>query len=324
MVNRRTRRLLDFERNVDADRLEAERRQFWKDIADADPRPLYRSTTANLIAAGPTADGSILRATCRELLASHPSRVFLLLLSRARHPLQISLGARLLESEYSQTVLIEEIAMRVGRQDRPRLPSLILPMLDGDVPSVTFWSAEVPRERGVVEDLAGLGDELVFDSALLHNPRSDAEILRGMNADARDLSWVRLRPWRRTLAEAFEHLGHQPGGPVDVTLEHGGGHASHAACSLLADWLERRVDAHTLIRETRSCAPTFEPLKLEMVTATGTISIRHAWPEPRLEIVVEQHRGPVEEFATVSHTRTRGEALVEAIEAARAPISAPS
>ncbi|MEO0480912.1 MAG: glucose-6-phosphate dehydrogenase assembly protein OpcA [Planctomycetota bacterium] len=312
MPFRRQKRVLEFVQLARVSRLEADRRAFWLSIQGRDERPLYRSQTLSLIAAAPFADATMLQATCRELVKEHPCTVFLVLLSRAEHPLRAQWGARVLESEHSQTVLAEELVMHVGAQDRVLLPSLIRPLLSGDVPSVTFWSAELPRDPSVVDALGSMTDELVFDSSLLEHPADDARrICRNLH-ETRDLTWQRLAPWRRAMAEAFEHLRWSGRSKSRARIQHVGSAGSHAAATTLSHWLTTRLGTEVRIDERPRClAPSFEPCMLEFSSDDGSIEIAHEWPEPRLRISVSTLPEP---FHSVAPSRSRGALLSEAIE----------
>ena len=58
-----------------------------------------------------------------------------------------------------------------------------------------------------------------------------------------DLNWLRLRPWRRALAEAFELFPWTGRNRGAVSIRHGAGIGGQAGALLLAHWLEDRLGA---------------------------------------------------------------------------------
>jgi len=305
--------IVEREHRVEISDLERCVRRYWDEAAAEDERPLYRALTMNLIAVAPAEDESLLRATFHRLLRSNPCIAFLVLLSSDPRPVGASFGTQVAVGRNSRTVLLEQVTFWAGTQDQRKVPSLVRPLLIEDLPTQMFWSGALPADLRLFRSLGALADQVVFDSSLFADPDADTRRLRELGFPSVDLTWFRLKPWRRTLAEAFEHVEWQPGTPVRARVRYANTTGTRAGAVRLAHWLEERLAAQVeLEAQARGDAPSFEPCGLEVTVGDAVIKIEHRWPSATLRTSTTLQDRCLLPFSTVSPCGSRGDLLAAA------------
>jgi glucose-6-phosphate dehydrogenase assembly protein OpcA len=192
-----------------------------------------------------------------DVVARHPSRIVLIAHERRRIECQpIATGVGVLTFGPPQARYgIEEIAVLSSCADAS-LPSILLRVLRGDVPTSVWWAEDL-SEVPPVPSLIAMGRQLVYDSSAWRDVRRGvlalAPVIRDRRCDCADLNWRRLVPVRQAVVHAVESMG-------DGDLRHGAVRIAHSAGEaslawLLAGWLAARLqwpDAAPLtVEETR-------------------------------------------------------------------------
>ncbi|MBK8980490.1 MAG: glucose-6-phosphate dehydrogenase assembly protein OpcA [Planctomycetes bacterium] len=276
-----------------------------------DDRPTCRALTMNVIAVAPLADESLLASTFRDLVATHPCLAFLLLLTDDDSDLDVRLASTSSETAQGRTLLLEQVTMRISRRERPRVPSLLRPVLVHDLPTLTFWSGPLPRRSDFAHEIARLGDSVVYDSALFTDPAADVERVSGYGLTATDMAFVRLQPWRQALAEAFESVPWPPVTRVRASVQHSGTCGTRAAVAQLGRWLRERLRAELREEVREGHGPCFEPTRVELAFDDVRIEVRHGWPQPSLQVAVTLEDRCLLPFTKASPAVTRGQLLAE-------------
>lgn len=215
------------------------------DDADAD---VARSLAVNFVGAADLRDEQDLRAAVDRLQRRTPCRAFLLLIddAAARVTAEVSATTRLADGTHD--IVLEEITVRFPGASFDQMPGLVRPLLVNDLPNHLFWATGWPREERNFDELAALCDHVVVDTRRFASPAAEIGHLderRSGGTRITDLCWLRLRPWRRALAEAFERLSFTPGMPTEVRIRHGA--QALAAAMRLGDWLEQRLTARVTL-----------------------------------------------------------------------------
>lgn len=210
-----------------------------------------RSLAINLVGLADAGDEAALRDAVARLQARTPCRAFLLLTDpRATKPVA-EVAATTRTHGGLHDIVLEEIVVRVPEAGLDQVPGLVRPLLVNDLPNHLYWASPWPRLERHFDDLAGLCDHAVVDTRLFRAPARELGHLaarRGSGRRLTDLTWLRLRPWRRALAEAFERVPWRAAPGSAVTIRHGG--AATASALLLGQWLEARLSARVAFDAT--------------------------------------------------------------------------
>ncbi|MFK7740385.1 MAG: glucose-6-phosphate dehydrogenase assembly protein OpcA [Planctomycetota bacterium] len=217
-------------------------------LQDNGGRDVARALTANLVGLADREDRACLQDACDMLQRRAPCRAFVLLRDNGteRQPALLSAATRSHGS--LRDIVLERIEICLHERELPRLPGLLRPLLLDDLPSHLFWARPWPADRTTFDALDELCTHTIVDSKRFGNPARDLQQLAERRARGQrltDLSWLRLQPWRRALAEAFERFPWQTGTRVAGTLRHG--RNARATTILLADWLSERLSASIVI-----------------------------------------------------------------------------
>lgn len=300
--------------------------ELWEQAEEAHPG-LTRALTQNLVVVTDTGHHEELEEVISGFLARHPCRAFLLTLEEGKPGLSVTLCAGIGDRGKDRLMMLEKLALTGGWQQYPRLPNLIRPLLVNDIPTSLFWATVLPDDLGRIATMARLADRTIVDSTLFHGDdwRRLAELAAHRDVERRlvDLAWLRLSPWRRSLAEAFEHFDWRPTKPpTEVLIHHGTSYGSLGAARCLAHWIERKLGASIqLLPAPGRRGPANEPWHLDLRHGQVHVSIRHRVDEPRLEIgvtLMDDHC-LLPCFAAASRGR-RADLLAAAVETRLPPI----
>ncbi|MBL8754058.1 MAG: glucose-6-phosphate dehydrogenase assembly protein OpcA [Planctomycetes bacterium] len=220
-------------------------RAMWKQcLAEQGGGDVARSLTVNFVGVARAADAEALDGALQRLQRRSPCRAFLVLVDETAAAGRAELAATTRGNGAMRDIVLEEIRVRVPSAAFPQLPGLIRPLLMNDLPTHLFWAAPWPQNAADFHGLAGLCDHVVVDSRRFADPARDLPTLAGLRTGRRitDLAWLRLRPWRRALAEAFERVAWTAGTATHATIRHDGD--GKAAALLLGDWLRTRLQAN--------------------------------------------------------------------------------
>ncbi len=288
-------------------------RQAWEEEDADDERPLYRALTMNLITVGTADDESLLRATFHRVLRTNPCLGFLVLLAPREVPFSASFATHVRKSRKSRTVLLELVTLLASKADQRRIPSVIRPLLMNDLPTQLFWSGAAPQDLGTLRAIGRLADQIVYDSALFRDPAGDTDRIEALGLPTVDLTTLRVRPWRRALAEAFEHIEWREGLEVRAQICDTATAGTRAASVRLGKWLEHRLGAQVEIKGApRGNAPSFEPCSLDLTCGDAHVRIEHRWPQADLKVSTTLRDRCLLPFSAVSRCDSRGDLLAAA------------
>jgi glucose-6-phosphate dehydrogenase assembly protein OpcA len=234
-----------------------------------------RALTLNVLAIADANDEAGLRDITEQLQRHMPCRAFLLLLDETADAETAELLATTRCHGPIRDIVLEQVVLRLRTQDLARVPGLLRPLILDDLPSHLFWSMPWPGNEQSFDTLARLCQHAIVDSARFGNPARELPIVKQRSAqDERltDLSWLRVQPWRRALAEAFERLDWQPNTPVKGVVRHGKN--ARATSMLLANWLHERLAA-SITMEPDGNDDSIGPdhVSLQIALASGSIEI---------------------------------------------------
>ncbi|MCC7396650.1 MAG: glucose-6-phosphate dehydrogenase assembly protein OpcA [Planctomycetes bacterium] len=218
-------------------------RQLWRACLPEHKGDVARALTTNFVGVAAAAEADALREATEKLQRRTPCRAFLLLLDGDACPREAELVATSRCHGDLRDIVLEAITLHVPPTAIDQLPGLVRPLLVNDLPVHMFWAAPWPANTTSLDGLAALCDHVVVDSLRFRSAPSELARLaerRARGERLSDLSWLRLRPWRRALAECFERFAWQRQ-PVAATVQHG--RDATAAALLLAEWLEQRLAA---------------------------------------------------------------------------------
>ena len=203
-----------------------------------------RCLTINFVGVAGAHGEQALREATDRLQRHTPCRAFLLLVDDRVREISSEVTATTRVHGPKCDIVLEEIAIRVPAGGFEQIPGLVRPLLMNDLPNHLFWSSDWPHTERHFDELAELCDHVVVDSRRFAAPDRGLERIasrRDAGQRLTDLSWLRVRPWRRTLAEAFERVPWQPGAATTGEVRYGA--ASAAPAMLLASWLRTKLGA---------------------------------------------------------------------------------
>jgi glucose-6-phosphate dehydrogenase assembly protein OpcA len=232
-------------REVPLKRIPDALRELWRDcVPDTPGGDVSRALTINFVGLAVGGDSEPLLQAVDRLHRRSPCRAFLLLLDESAGEPRAEVAATMRGTGRTRELVLERIAVRMPGAWLQNAPGMIRPLLVNDLRSHLFWGASWPHDEGVFDALARLCDHAVVDSARFARPDAEIERLHAHRHHApriTDLAWLRLRPWRRALAEAFERFPWHRGLRARATIRHGAD--ALAAAVLLGRWLGERIGA---------------------------------------------------------------------------------
>jgi glucose-6-phosphate dehydrogenase assembly protein OpcA len=194
----------------------------------------------------------------------HPARVILL-----RHdpsvtaPARAQVGVRAFgpaDARYG----IEHIVVR-SACDEAALPSIVRPLLLGDLPTSIWW-AEDFSSTPPLTSLVTMGRQLLYDSRQWHDVRSAVlaivPFLSGtFGPDLADVNWRRLTPLRQALVHALATSAGARHHPASIHIRHRPGES--ALAWLLDGWLEGAFDQTVSVEEEAMLGDTVLALSFD-------------------------------------------------------------
>jgi glucose-6-phosphate dehydrogenase assembly protein OpcA len=220
-------------------------RSLWKAcLHDVDGGDVARSLAINFLGVARADDAKELREAIERLPRRTPCRAFVLLLDDAAKPGSAELTATTRSHGSVRDIVLEEIEIRLPAAAEAGLPGLVRPLLMNDLPNHLYWSAPWPRDDKLFDALAAMCDHVIVDSRRFVDVAAELRAVNKRRATGlriTDLSWMRLRPFRRALAEAFERVPWTAGTPTSGRVRHG--KSAGSAAFLLGEWLRERLGA---------------------------------------------------------------------------------
>lgn len=220
-------------------------RALWRTCsAESAESDVSRALAINFVGIAAASGEATLRQAVERLQQRTPCRAFLLVVDPTAPKITAEVAATTRAHGSLLDIVLEEITIRLPEAGFEQIPGLVRPMLVNDLPNHLFWGAVWPRAERHFDELSSLCDHVVTDSRLFLDPARELAHLAARRAGGKrltDLTWLRLRPWRRALAEGFERLPWQPGTPTMATIRFGT--PATSAALLLGSWLEHRLAA---------------------------------------------------------------------------------
>lgn len=241
------------------------RRAWQAACPEADGGDVARALVANFVGFCTAADEPALRAALTQLPSRTPSRAFVVVVDPAATDPTAAVRVTARCSGALRDIVHEDLALRVPPAWFGHVPGLIRPLLMADLPTHLFWCGEPSLHTGWFETLANLGEHVVVDSRRFRVPLVELEVVRAIAARGvrcTDLHWLRLRPWRRALAEGLSRAGYRPEEPLRATIHCG--RMGLGGAQLLGEWLEQRLQAGTEVQEVPSGETDGAPTAVEL------------------------------------------------------------
>ena len=148
-----------------------------------------------------------------DIAKRHPARVIILVGTGEGlgSELDTQISAEIARTSAGGQISSEQIRICASEAGQPRLPSAARALLIGDLPTSLWWtSTRPPSSSGdFFLELEKMADSVVYDSRGWPDPRqgviSTAAWALGPERQklVADLAWLRLRHWRRLIAETF-------------------------------------------------------------------------------------------------------------------------
>ena len=166
--------------------------------------PHVRASVATLVAwAGEGGDAEAVRQVAAEVSPRHPCRSVVVVPGPGAVEAEVTVQCTLAPSAEHQ-VCVEQVVLHGGSD--AQAASAVEQLLLHDVPVVLWWVDGVPTNS--VGRLLDQADRLVVDTAGPKGFNTAERLLDIVRERAHlwvaDLDWVRLTPWRRAVAGAFE------------------------------------------------------------------------------------------------------------------------
>ncbi|MGE3171729.1 MAG: glucose-6-phosphate dehydrogenase assembly protein OpcA [Planctomycetota bacterium] len=250
-------------------------RALWNECCSGEQgSSVSRALTQNLLVLGDAARERELRQVLDALAARLPCRAFLALLTPGGRELSATVHGAAREHGSIRDLVLEQIELRVPQAAFAQLPGVVRPLLVNDIPTHCYWASPWPDDPRRFDALAKLAEHTIVDSARFALPATELDALearRRAGTRITDLTWLRLRPWRRALAEVLERTGYRSEVATAVTIRHGDDALAPAA--LLGRWLERRLEAEVALEPAGEPGPGLRAVELHHGDATATATL---------------------------------------------------
>lgn len=301
---------------IPPERIEGTLRELWGQVEAELDGPLTRSLTTNLIAVTPTADAERLSAEIERLQVRHRSRIFVIDRSPTAKALEVTVRVQAQPTRHGGESVAEQITLRCPSSADARIPSMIRARLAVDVPTHLYWSGPLSEDGWLLSTLTRIADHVIVASGRFDDPAADRDRLAHCVGDQWcDLAEFRTRPWRRALAEAFEHFAWSPQLPTAVRIEHSTQCSSRAASLALARWIEQRLQAHVATTASLADPSRFgEPGRISLEHGNTQVILERRPEQPRIDVTVRQDEGLTAEFTVLPSASATGDLLAAAID----------
>ncbi len=236
---------------VDPESIEAKLRELWRIEGERADEAVSRAALWNVVAIGGDEErrarmGAILAAVSEAI----PHRAILISADAdARSPVNAWISAACHRVADRAEMCSEQIVLEAGRERVGNLASLARALLLPDMPVAFWWGGGPPGEPELL-GLTSAADLLVFDSRELDSagPLDVAErFAERCRLGGGDLEWIRIEPWRRAAAAAFDCPGvrARSGDIASVRIRSGASpdprRGERAGASLFGGWIEAQL-----------------------------------------------------------------------------------
>ncbi len=288
-------------------------RSCWEDQESASPLPLTRSLTLNHIGVGLAQHESFLLAAIERLQVRHPCRAFLVMVDRDATELKAELRSYTREHRLNRSLRLELIHITVSPADVPKISNLILPVLVNDLPTQLFWNEGPQEDLRFLAQLSAMSDQLVYDSSLFPEPMDEIKLFEHFQLERVDLTWLRLTPWRRGLAEAFEHFEWQAEAETKVEIHHNHTAGSRASSQLMGNWLRTKLNAQIKYISHAEPGPSgVVPIGLSIQNAGSVVELQYNNDAQQIQAKVSTPDLCLVPFQLIASDSSRGDLLTAA------------
>lgn len=138
----------------------------------------------------------------------------------------------------------EAVIMRLDGPLAKHAGSVVVPLLEPDVPVVTCWLTD-PPECAVEHPLGAMADRRITYSALTSEPIDTlSKRARDYSPGDTDICWTRITYWRSLIASAFDNVSSTV---AEIQIE---ANASDPSAQLMAAWLHSRLGVRPELIDT--------------------------------------------------------------------------
>jgi glucose-6-phosphate dehydrogenase assembly protein OpcA len=255
----------------------------------ADGIPDLRTSTMTHIVWCPPEWYAKARATLAGLSERHPART-IFLIPEPGGDAGIKARAELKDFQLqgmSREVLSEVIQIRLCGSVAHHPGSIVLPLLVSDLPVFCRWRGEPAWGSGELNEVVGVTDRLVVDSAEWRDVSTAYSHLAGLfeQVAVSDIAFSRTLPWRRRLAELWPEIG----GITKLRVE-----GPRADAALIAGWLRSRLQREIAVSRRNAAVVTAIWVDGKQIQSPGEL----ASPSELLSAELDQFgRDPIYEAA---------------------------
>jgi glucose-6-phosphate dehydrogenase assembly protein OpcA len=220
--------------------------------------PVLRACMSNLVIFCDSAElAERVRSEIPAIVAVHPARVLLVVGTSGSNTEDVTATVLVQRhgDAHGRATCTEQVTLQAQGHAVEQLPFAVRSLLIGDLPTNLWWAASVPPPMAgaLLFDLAEHAQQLVYDSRGWTDPHRGVAATAAWLAKferppgnarwrvASDLSWRRLKYWRRVLSQGLDPAS-APGALESITevlVEHGP-HAVTQAWGLVG-WLAARL-----------------------------------------------------------------------------------
>ncbi len=288
-------------------------RSSWEEQERVSDMPITRSLTLNLIAVSHAEHEQRLLTAIERLLVRHPCRSFLIIIDDTATKLCAQLKSYTRQHRLNRSLQLELVHLRVPSADVPKLSNLILPLLINDLPTQLYWGEGIHDDLKLIGQLGAIADQLVYDSSLFVEPVAEIALLESFALESTDMTWMRLSPWRRGLAEAFEHFEWQAEAGTRVEIHHAQSAGALAAAHLIGEWLKARLNAEVVFNTSGdSDACDFVPTRIDLRHSGVEIELQHNPSTSHIRAKVSTPNLCLVPYDLVTSDSSRGDLLAAA------------
>jgi glucose-6-phosphate dehydrogenase assembly protein OpcA len=256
-------------------------------ITGAGQAPVLRACMSNLVIFCDSAElAQRVTAEIPAIVAIHPARVLLAIGEAGPGNEEVTAGVRVQRhtGEHGRCICSEQVTLHARGNAVDHLPFAVRSLLIGDLPTNLWWAAASPPPLAgpLLYDLAEHAQQLIYDSRGWIDPHRAVAATASWLAKferppsqarwrvASDLSWRRLKYWRRILSQGLDPAS-APGALdsiSEVLVEHGP-HAVTQAWGLIG-WLAARLGWKV---QAAKLEPNVE-IRWQVTAATRRLQVR--------------------------------------------------
>lgn len=287
----------------------------WRECGNEDDIvSVSRSLLTNLVAVVPVEREAEMRTLFESLSERVPCRAFLIAVESGSGAITTEVHGKARHHGTTCDLMLEQIEVRVPEGSFARIAGLVRPLLINDLPTRCYWACPWPQDVRRFDGLASMAELSIVDSSRFLMPATELDAIesrrrRGMHIT--DLNWLRLRPWRRALAEVFERIRYRENAATNVTVRYG--EQAMASAALLGRWLEKRLAAHVVVEQDPQKGETLSGIELRHGEDTATLRLVEM---NRIEVAVETEAACFLPLHVPTSRGSEGDLLAAAIDLA--------